>query len=550
MSRNQKIFIAFLVLAHAAILAFGAYYRFVDGDEGGMLVVSREVIGGRIPILDINAHNQPLLYYFYGGWMKVFGFDIVAARSLSVVAMFLSGLVLLWWAWRFTEDFASTAIVYILFMANLTFFKTNIPVKPFALSNLFTFASFALFSGTYIKDKALRAPVLFISGLLLGLSMGVRLVFILPPVFVLWVIIVSWSNAESVRGLVKKVFSFSAGALIPMVPSMLIYLKEPLRAYTIWAGAYAQVYLGRGNNPDIVKDVHRGMKAEMALRELWDVVRVPDTAFLIIMTILSTAVFISISSRKLDKARSQSYLFAWLVLASIVLVYSNLYMSYLGYVNQIVLFMLILTLPLLKTLSERLGLRKLIAVIVIFLALSAALLYLHFQSRLKTSIFYAFRSNDLVITPQFVDSVSGGVVKKLTKENDTVLDTWGAFVFASGRRPVTGFEYPADNAFFWKLMPIRENAKKYLYIPEPELFAMVERKEIPLVILNNPHEHHKLMAGKDMPDDLDPLRELVERHYVLYRKYFVKPTNAWLLIYLPGKTPPAGIGAKGPKASS
>ena len=161
---------------------------------------------------------------------------------------------------------------------------------------------------------------------------------------------------------------------------------------------------------------------------------------------------------------------------------------------------------------------------------------------MKTSIFYMLRSEDLIVTPAFVEKVSDEVIKKLTKPEDVVLDTWGAFVFASGRRPVKGFEYPTDNAFFWKLMPDREKARDYLYIPEPELFKMIENHEIPLLVLGDPSELGFLLTGKYSSDDQDSLNAHAAKHYRLYKKYFVKPTNAWLMFYVPktGVTTDAG----------
>ena len=53
MSKKQKILLASLIISHFVLLIIGIFFRFVDGDEGGHLVVSKEVINGRIPILDI-----------------------------------------------------------------------------------------------------------------------------------------------------------------------------------------------------------------------------------------------------------------------------------------------------------------------------------------------------------------------------------------------------------------------------------------------------------------------------------------------------------------
>ncbi|MBI5236609.1 MAG: hypothetical protein HY886_10235 [Deltaproteobacteria bacterium] len=539
-----KPLIVLMAASHLAFVIAGMFFRFIDGDEGGMLTLAKEVINGRVPILDINAHNQPVFYYLYGGWMKLFGFSIVSARSLSAIAVFAVGLILIWWTRRFTRNWLVTALVYLLYITSLTYFKTNIPVKPFALSNLFTFAGFALLSGAYLKRGAFGQTVLFVSGILLGLSMGVRLIFILPFTFALWIFIAMLRQRPKmkVKEIVKGIATFTVGTTIPILPAIIIFIKEPVRAYTIWAGAYAQIYLGRGNNPDFIIDVHGQDKTGMMLNGLREIMNVPDMTLLLGVFVASTIIFFIHTRRRVDKTHATVYLFAWMVFVSIVYVYSNLYGGYLGYVNQVVLFLCVLSVPLIEAIANRVGFKKLVfSSAVITLAVVAAF-YVYYQRRLKTSIFYMLKSDDLIVTPAFVDKVSDDVIKKLTKPEDVVFDTWGAFVFASGRRPVKGFEYPTDNAFFWKLMPDREKARKYLYIPEPELFRMIEQQEIPLLVLGDPRELGFLLTGRYRADDQDSLNAHAEKRYRLYKKYFVKPTNAWLMFYVPktGVTTDAG----------
>ncbi len=542
--RLIKPLIALMAASHLAFVVAGMFFRFIDGDEGGMLTLSKEVINGRVPILDINAHNQPVFYYLYGGWMKLFGFSIVSARSLSAIAVFGVGLILIWWTRRFTKNWLVTAVVYLLYITSLTYFKTNIPVKPFALSNLFTFASFALLSGIYVKRGSFTLPVLFIAGLFLGLSMGVRLIFILPFTFALWIFIAMLRQRPrtKAKGIVKHIATFTAGTTIPIVPAIIIFIKEPVRAYMIWAGAYAQIYLGKGNNPDFVVDVHGTDKTGMILNGLREIITVPDMALLLLLFLASTVVFLVHTRRRIDSNHATVYLFAWLLLASIIYVYSNLYGGYLGYVNQVVLFICILLVPLIELIANRVSFKKIVFSSFVISCAVVAVFYVYYQRRLKTSIFYMLRSEDLIVTPAFVEKVSDEVIKKLTKPEDVVLDTWGAFVFASGRRPVKGFEYPTDNAFFWKLMPDREKARDYLYIPEPELFKMIENHEIPLLVLGDPSELGFLLTGKYSSDDQDSLNAHAAKHYRLYKKYFVKPTNAWLMFYVPktGVTTDAG----------
>jgi len=529
--RNIKLVLLLAVIFHAALIVAGVYWRFVDGDEGGMLVVTREVINGRVPVLDINAHNQPLLYYFYGAWMKAFGFSIVSGRFLSALAMFSTGLLLIWSVKRFTEDWTATLLLYLLYISSLTFFKTNLPVKPFALSNFLNLAAFAVLAGAYIKDRKFGYAALIISGLCLGASMGMRLIFILPFVFAFWLVYVMIREGLGLGEISKKFSVFTAATTVPILPAIYLFLKEPARAYAIWAGIYAQIYLGRGNNPDFVVDVHGAGKYGMIRKGLYEIITVPDNAFLIIAVLVSLCVFFY-TRKTIDAVRGRVMLFAGLIFLGIIWVYANLYGNYLGYVNQLVLFAVFLCAPLAMMVSRRLDLKKLVIAGSVLSAIAVVLFYWHYQQKLRTSIFYMFGSKDVIVTPAYVAKESEEIVKRFTKEGDVVLDNWGMFVFEAGRRPVKGFEYPTDSALFWQLMTDKTKAGKYLFTPEPELFAMIERKEIPLIILGDGTELEKLLG---LPHSPYPLRDVTERYYDLYSKQFVKPTNAWVLFYLPKK---------------
>lgn len=537
MTIKQKILVASLIASHFVVLSIGVFYRFIDGDEGGYLVVSKEVINGRIPILDINAHNQPLLYYFYGFWMKLFGFNIPAARSLSGIAVFIAGLLMVYWVYKFSRNYWAAIIAYLLFITNLTFYKVNISVKPFPLSNLFIFASFVFLTSRYLSGKLVRSSTMFFSGLFLGAAMGIRLIFILPILFAIWLVVVMYRERIATTEIIKRGAVFCIGVIIPLLPSVLIFIKEPLRAYAIWAGAYAQVYFGKGNNPDFATDVLKDMKHDMMIKGFIDLIKTPDTSFLFLLILLSLVLLIRKWRQGMDSIQLNIYALIWMIFGGIAWLYSNLYANYLGYINQVVLFAIILSLPVIEQITKSITPKKLAACASIFIIAITSLYYLHFQKRLRTNIFYLFHPEEQIVTPPFVKDISENIIKKLTKDNDVILDTWGVFVFTSGRRPINGFEYPTDNALFWKLMPVRENARKYLYIPETELLRMVKEKSIPLIVLGDPKELSRLLSddGQPKPDDMDFLREHVERHYELYRKYFVKPTNAWILIYLPKK---------------
>lgn len=536
MKKGQKIILVLLISAHILILISGVFFMFVDGDEGGILVLSREVINGRIPVLEINAHNQPLLYYSYGLWMKIFGFGIVAGRSLSVLAMFIAGLLLLWWAYRFSGNYWVSVILYFFYITNLTFFKANVPVKPFALSNIFIFASFALLTGRYIKDRTLKSSsTLFFSGLLLGISLGVRLMFILPVVFVIWLLFVMLRDGVAIRDMAKKAAFFCLGVITPLLPSIVLFIKDPFMAYTMWVGAYAQIYLGKGNNPDFMKNVLSDIKTDLMINSLLDMIRVYDIVFLVILIFISTISFFLWGRNSSDKVKGNVYTFIWLIFGGIALVCSNLFVSYMSYVNQLVLFAILLTLPLFEEISRRTDVRKLMAYLSLLIVAVMVIMYVKINNKVRSYML----SEDLVITPGVVNSISDEVIKKLTKEDDVIFDNMGMFVFASGRKPLKGFEYPTDIPIYWNFMPVRENASKYLYISETELLEKLKKKEIPLVILGDDTELVNLVSDKRLTRTWGPnkfFREEVEKNYDLHKKYFLKPINFWVLIYIPRKS--------------
>lgn len=434
--------------------------------------------------------------------------------------MFTIGLLLIWWVYRFSKSYWVTTITYLFYITNLTFFKQNILVKPFALSNLFIFASFAVLTGEYLSNKMIRGIVLFFSGLFLGISLGVRLIFILPVIFIVWIVYVMFRNGAGFKDVAKKISIFFVGVIIPMVPSIVLFIKEPLRAYSIWAGAYTQIYLGKGSNPDFMTDIYKDSKTERMLSGVLEIVKTPDIAFLILAVFTSMIVIFFFWRKNVDKIKADVYLLVCLIFGSIIWVYSHIYVHLVIYANQIVLFAILLTLPLLEEISKRKTAKKIIIYSTFFLAAAISLLYLRFQQGFKTNLYNMLYSSDTITTPGFVNKISDEIIKKHTK--DVILDgTGGMFVFASGRRPLKGLEYYTDIPIYWDSMTMPEKAWKYLFIPLAEVNMKIEKQEFAMVILFDDNYSHRL-------------RKQVEKYYDLYdSKNYLKPMKAWLLIYLP-----------------
>ncbi len=189
------------------------------------------------------------------------------------------------------------------------------------------------------------------------------------------------------------------------MPSVLIFIKEPLRAYAIWGGAYAQVYFGNGNNPDFVSDVLKDMKHDMMIQGLLDVIKTPDMVFLLPLILVSSVVLITRWKKGMDKTTLNTYLLLWLIFTGIVWLYSKMYANYLGYVNQVVLFAIPLSIPIIEAITNRITPKKMAMCAIVFMIAAAGFYHLHFQKRLKTSIFYMFNSKEQIITPGFVNNI-------------------------------------------------------------------------------------------------------------------------------------------------
>lgn len=538
MDKRQKILLAFLLTGHLILLAFAAVNMPVGHDESGMLLVSKEVINGRTPVLDINAHNQPLFYYFYGIWMKLFGFSIVSARFLSVLSMAAAGLLLFCWAYRFLQNYLAAVLLYLFYVSIPIVVFTNITVEPYAISNLFMLASFVTLSSAYLSDMSFKSNgTLFLSGVLLGISLGARFIFMLPIAFTVWLVCVLISSGAGIKDTAKKAAIFSLGISIPLIPSVLIFILEPSRAYAIWGGAYSQIFFGKGSNPDFMTDVFKDAKAQMMLKGFFDILKKPDMLFFIPAIILSAFIVFFKWRGINDRLRSNVYLLALAISTAIIMVYSNMWLNYAGYRNQTVLFSLVLIAPLVDDIGRRTAFLKLASYTVILFICLAGLYNIFSKDTFMVGAFSTFKPPSIFATPEFVNAVSENLVKRLTRENDVILDTFAIYAFTSNRRQVWGFEYPTDLPLFWFYMKREENAGKYLFIPKPEILNKVEKKEFPLIIFNDLNEFllPALSGGQSQYNNLDFLRDCIERRYDLYEKYFDKGSKYWHIFYIPKK---------------
>jgi hypothetical protein len=199
-----------LAVAIAAVFLPLAFLRLVDGDEGAYLLGARLVMEGKLPYHDFFYPQMFLTLYVYGLWLKVFGFSWYTARVLA--ALFTIGLVLVLFVHvtQVTKRRAWGLLAAALFTFSSLGLGWYTVVKTYSIATTLLFAAYAvLFSSPRWRW--------FLSGLLLGFAIDVRLYFLAAvPVFALDLFLDE--RAGAARG--GKLAPFGLGLLTALLPNL------------------------------------------------------------------------------------------------------------------------------------------------------------------------------------------------------------------------------------------------------------------------------------------------------------------------------------------
>ncbi|MBP7736796.1 MAG: glycosyltransferase family 39 protein [Spirochaetes bacterium] len=163
-----------------------ALLRLIDGDEGFYILASHLAASGKKPYLDFFYPQTPLLPYVYGFWMKIFGYSWYSARALSALSGVAIGFLLYFHVEGMTKKKAAGLMAVIIYALSSFSFGWYTTVKTYGISIFFLFSSYALL---FARDGSLGVARSFLSGMLLGISVGTRLFFVAAvPAFLIGIL--------------------------------------------------------------------------------------------------------------------------------------------------------------------------------------------------------------------------------------------------------------------------------------------------------------------------------------------------------------------------
>jgi len=194
--------------------------RLVAPDEGFYLLASSLVMQGSMLYVDFFYPQMPLVPYFYGFWMEIFGHDWYSARAFSALLTALTGTLLFSLCYKkWGISYAVAGVV--LFCTSNFVFPWYLTVQTYSLSTLFLFLAYLALAwpAEKLNPESARGRY-FLAGLGLGFAVGSRLFFAgVFPLFVIHALFRSFSFRERIN----SCLFLGLGSLVALLP-VLYYL--------------------------------------------------------------------------------------------------------------------------------------------------------------------------------------------------------------------------------------------------------------------------------------------------------------------------------------
>ena len=215
-----------LLLGHAMVAPFGHdEHQFVFS---GQLLADQALL----PYLDFPYNHSPYLVFLYGALFKLTDFDLLAARAISALGALATVAMLYGACWRsavgktsFWKYWISAGAVVIL-LANPIFQSTTGKAWNHDVAGALVLGALLLLPRGGERQQIRRRLVL--SGLLLGLAVGVRLSYAAAlPAFL---ILLYWVHEErQLADLAKRALNFWAGFITALLPLLVLIVLAPAR---------------------------------------------------------------------------------------------------------------------------------------------------------------------------------------------------------------------------------------------------------------------------------------------------------------------------------
>lgn len=220
MTRTAKLLLVPLFVLQLFFFGFIALHRFIDGDEGFYLLVSRLVLMHKRPYLDFFYQQAPLLPYVYALWMKFAGVTWISAKALAALLTALLGTLLYEDVCHETRKWLAGVVAVIMFASSTLIVAWFPVVKTFSLAGLLLFAAYVA-----VSRLSATSPrwLMGAGGLLLGLSVDTRsYLLLLAPLFLWWIFRNSDAGARR-----ASILWFLGGFTIAMVPCLYFFISSP-----------------------------------------------------------------------------------------------------------------------------------------------------------------------------------------------------------------------------------------------------------------------------------------------------------------------------------
>ena len=204
------------VIAYSQTLAFA-------WDEGFHLLAAQLIARGKRPYLDFIHPQAPLYAYWNATLMRLFGeswrmVHVVSSLAMTGAALLTAQFVLVRIAdrsWRLAGALCAMALVGL----NSTILWYGTIGQPYAMCLLLTVAAFRL---TVAAEERDSVGACFCAGFCAGAAAACSLLTApFAPVLLLW----TWFHSGSDRA--KKCAVFIAGAAIPSLPLLWLFLQNP-----------------------------------------------------------------------------------------------------------------------------------------------------------------------------------------------------------------------------------------------------------------------------------------------------------------------------------
>jgi len=225
-----------LLVALVFIICFMCHLSFIwrnyGSDEGQYLFFARMASNGMLPIRDYYSNQAPYFIFIYGGFMTLFGFNLISARIFSYIISSLIGVLMYTWIQREygRKDIALISVG--LLMTSFLYIFEGSPLSSAGhgqISLLFLTAAL-LFSSLYIENRTVWESriVCLIIGFTLALAVWCRSPAIFPATVIFGNFLYSCFKNEHDFKCIPPISAWLlAGILFGSIPAIYLFSCRP-----------------------------------------------------------------------------------------------------------------------------------------------------------------------------------------------------------------------------------------------------------------------------------------------------------------------------------